>query len=175
MTRPQAHAKLKAIGAFPHGSISNSVDYLITGENVGPKKMKDAAAKGVVVLPYSKVAGLLEAESELAEAELRRLYRTVAELSEATSSSDVVRLRARRTHLLNGLGLEERDFNQAMRDKAASSGSAMDDGSFPIENTGDLKNAIRAVGRAKPSKRPAVRAHIRKRAKALGAALPEGW
>jgi hypothetical protein len=63
----------------------------------------------------------------------------------------------------------ERDFSQAARAKAKKKGAAMPDGSFPIETTGDLKNAVRAIGRASKDKRAAVWAHIRKRAKALGA------
>lgn len=69
----------------------------------------------------------------------------------------------------------KRDFTQAQRDAAASSGAAMGDGSFPIENTSDLKNAIHAVGRASdPAK---AKAHIISRAKSLGATdlLPNDW
>jgi len=69
----------------------------------------------------------------------------------------------------------ERDFTQAQRDKAAKSGSAMPDGSYPIENKSDLENAIQAIGRAKNP--AAVKAHIKKRAAALGAtaSLPDDW
>lgn len=51
----------------------------------------------------------------------------------------------------------------------------MSDGSFPIRNVSDLKNAIRAIGRAKnPS---AAKAHIKKRAASLGESdlIPENW
>lgn len=67
--------------------------------------------------------------------------------------------------------LYEREFSQPKRKKLAKKGSAMKDGSFPIENEKDLKNAERAIGRAHPSKRAKVRAHIRKRAAALGVSL----
>lgn len=63
----------------------------------------------------------------------------------------------------------------AERTKAASSGTALPGGAFPINNVADLKNAIQAYGRAK---NPAVaKAHIIKRAKALKAMflLPKGW
>lgn len=51
----------------------------------------------------------------------------------------------------------------------------MDDGSFPIRNEQDLRNAIRAVGRAKNP--DAAKRHICQRAKALGLmdVLPEEW
>lgn len=71
--------------------------------------------------------------------------------------------------------LHKRDFTQGQRDSAASSGAALPDGSFPIENGKDLENAIHAIGRAKnPAK---AKAHIRARARALGMTdkLPETW
>lgn len=70
-------------------------------------------------------------------------------------------------------GLREREFTAGQRAKAADSGAAMPDGSFPIHTKQDLENARRAVGRANPSKQAAVKAHIRKRAKALGVSLSE--
>ena len=65
------------------------------------------------------------------------------------------------------------DFSEKERKKLAKKKEAMPDGSFPIRNTSDLKNAIQAVGRAKdPDK-----AWIKKRAKALGKEdlLPDTW
>lgn len=61
------------------------------------------------------------------------------------------------------------------RKKMAENGQAMPDGSFPIANAEDLRNAIQAIGRA--SDPEAAKRHIRKRAKALGeeGAIPEGW
>jgi len=69
----------------------------------------------------------------------------------------------------------KRDFTQEQRDRAASSGAALPDGSFPIQNGSDLENAIHAIGRAKdPAK---AKAHIIARAKTLGltSKLPDGW
>ena len=70
---------------------------------------------------------------------------------------------------------QAKSFSTAQRKKDASSGAALPDGSFPIENTGDLKNAIRAIGRA--SDPTAAKAHIKKRAASLGATdmLPDSW
>ena len=60
----------------------------------------------------------------------------------------------------------KREFTQEQRERAADSGAALPDGSFPIHNKGDLHNAMQAIGRAKdPAK---AKAHIRRRAKALG-------
>jgi hypothetical protein len=63
------------------------------------------------------------------------------------------------------------------RRKAAKSGVAMPDGSFPIPDVAHVRKAIRAFGRANPSKRGAVKAHIKKRARALGVSnlIPDGW
>ena len=59
-------------------------------------------------------------------------------------------------------------FSEKERKSEARTGVAMRDGSFPIRNKQDLANARQAIGRANPGKRPAVRAHIAARAKALG-------
>jgi len=68
-----------------------------------------------------------------------------------------------------------RTFTADERKNAAKSGAAMPDGSFPIHNTDDLKNAIKLAGNAKDP--AAARAHIKKRAKALGASsmIPDDW
>lgn len=58
-------------------------------------------------------------------------------------------------------------FTTKERKSEAKTGVAMKDGSFPIRNAQDLANARQAIGRAKPGKRAAVRAHIAARAKAL--------
>lgn len=71
--------------------------------------------------------------------------------------------------------LEKRDFSAGERREAASEGQAMGDGSFPIKNEQDLKNAIRLAGNAKdPAK---AKAHIKRRAAALGLSdrIPDSW
>jgi len=62
--------------------------------------------------------------------------------------------------------LVERFFSSKKRKKLAKKGSAMGDGSFPIENEKDLRNAERLRGHAK--NKAAATAHIRRRAEALG-------
>lgn len=71
--------------------------------------------------------------------------------------------------------LTERQFTAAERDKLAKSGAAMSGGEFPIETVADLENAIQAIGRAADP--AAAKAHIKKRAAALGATdkLPADW
>ena len=71
--------------------------------------------------------------------------------------------------------IQERDVSARQRQALAKKGMAMPDGSFPIENEGDLKNAIQAIGRAKDP--AAAKAHIKRRARAMGLEkmLPEDW
>jgi len=75
----------------------------------------------------------------------------------------------------DGTEVQKRDVSEAERERLADKGNAMPDGSYPIANVSDLKNAIQAYGRAKDKE--AVKAHIKSRAKELGAEdlLPENW
>jgi hypothetical protein len=70
---------------------------------------------------------------------------------------------------------QKRDFNSKERQRMASSGAAMPDGSFPIANAQDLASAIRLYGHAKNPE--AAKAHIKRRAAALGltGSLPDSW
>jgi hypothetical protein len=63
------------------------------------------------------------------------------------------------------------------REKLAKKGQALPDGSYPIRDVEDLKNAIQAYGRSKKSDRPEVRKHIMKRAHQLNYRhlIPENW
>jgi hypothetical protein len=76
------------------------------------------------------------------------------------------------THILT---LAARDVPPKEREKLAQQNKAMPDGSFPIANEKDLRNAIQAIGRAKNP--GAVKSHIRRRARALGLEdlIPDGW
>jgi hypothetical protein len=74
---------------------------------------------------------------------------------------------------IEGGWLGDREFSAEERKKAEEAGHAMEGGSFPIKTKADLRNAMQALGRA--SNRAATIRHIKKRAKALGVDLPEGW
>lgn len=71
---------------------------------------------------------------------------------------------------------EYREIGPAERKRDAKEGRALPDGSFPIDNCSDLRNAIQAIGRAKdPAK---AKRHIRRRKSALGCPeveLPDTW
>lgn len=69
----------------------------------------------------------------------------------------------------------KRAFTADERQALAGSGAAMKDGAFPISSKADLKNAVRAFGRAK--NKAATKKHIIARAGKLDATdlLPDGW
>jgi hypothetical protein len=68
---------------------------------------------------------------------------------------------------------EFKDYPAATRKRMAKAGTAMPDGSYPIADCEDVANARQAIGRSSASRRPAVRAHINKRAKTLGCSRAE--
>jgi hypothetical protein len=69
----------------------------------------------------------------------------------------------------------KREYSPKKREEYAKRGLAMPDGSYPIRDVGDLKNAIQAFGRAKDPE--AVKRHIIRRARSLGQVdlVPEKW
>jgi hypothetical protein len=71
--------------------------------------------------------------------------------------------------------IELKDVPFPQRMKMAKKGEALPDGSFPIENEQDLKNAIKAVGRAKDTAK--AKKHVVNRAKALKLTnlVPGAW
>jgi len=92
-------------------------------------------------------------------------------------SPEAVAARQRVAALMQDGDAYFRDIGTDKRKELAKKGAAMPDGSYPIATVGDLKNAIRAYGRAKDSDKAKVRRHIRKRARALGKTdlIPESW
>lgn len=71
--------------------------------------------------------------------------------------------------------IAKRKFTADERKDAAAKGHAMPDGGYPIEDVGDLHNAIQAIGRAKNP--GATRAHVRRQAARLGQSdlIPDDW
>jgi hypothetical protein len=69
----------------------------------------------------------------------------------------------------------KRMYDDETRETMAKAGEALPDGSYPIADEDDLKNAIQAYGRAKDKAK--AKAHIMKRAAALGLEdlIPEEW
>lgn len=114
-------------------------------------------------------AALAKAELELAvigkDGEVNKADADVREEWMAMSAADLDAA----ADEMDAITKASRSFASASRRKYAKQGIAMKDGSFPIPDTDALKRAMKAVGRAKKSKAGAVKAHIRRRAKALGA------
>jgi hypothetical protein len=69
----------------------------------------------------------------------------------------------------------KRAYTEESREQMAKAGNALPDGSFPIKDESDLRNAIQAYGRAKD--KDAAKAHIMKRALDLGLEelIPVNW
>lgn len=82
--------------------------------------------------------------------------------------------------------LQKKDYSTDERVALAKAGKAIPvkndagevvDGRYPIDNKGDLDNAIRAIGRTPAGERGEVKSHIKKQAAALDATdmLPDDW
>ena len=69
------------------------------------------------------------------------------------------------------------EFTQNQRERLAKKGHALKDGSFPIRNKSDLKNAIKTWGLAKKPNKAKAKKFIKLRAKQLNATelLPSTW
>lgn len=91
----------------------------------------------------------------------------------ASAALDEIRERA----LVASAITELAKISEEERTGLAEKGQALPDGSYPIRNVDDLKNAIKAFGRAKEEDRPVVRRHIMKCARQLKAAdlIPDQW
>lgn len=102
-----------------------------------------------------------------------RLQEAVDARQTAPDSRSFVRAFAREQVLRRQI--EERTFSAAEREKLAAKGHAMPHGGYPITDAKSLSDAIQSIGRAKNP--AAAKAHIKKRAKALGltSQLPDSW
>jgi hypothetical protein len=150
--------------ALPDGSfpIKTKDDIKAAIHAYGRAKDKEAARKHIVKRARAlKVADLIPEEW--------KKPKTVA------ASAQVESLRERA--LVASAIAELATISEQERKALAEEGAALPDGSYPIRNEKDLKNAIKAYGRSNPKDRAKVRAHIRKRARALKLAVlvPEEW
>jgi hypothetical protein len=103
------------------------------------------------------------------------LQEAVAARQSAENAHEFVGAYAREKYLRREL--EERDVSVKERATLEKKGHAMPGGRYPIKHAVDLKAAIQAFGRGDPPDKAAIKAHIIKRAKALGleSTLPAGW
>lgn len=99
---------------------------------------------------------------------------SATDVKEIQDALDQHRAQPSNTEEVSGT-IYRRFFSEDERMKLAKSGKALSDGSFPIVNEGDLKNAIKAVGRAK-NRSKAIQ-HIIKRAQSMDlmSLIPDNW
>ena len=113
-------------------------------------------------------------QKEWERAAVRALTKSLAyEAIQPIETSDEI---AKAEALLNEAeSLEKAEFTEKQRERLADKKEALPDGSFPIRNKSDLKNAIRLAGNAKNPER--ARRWIKRRAKSLGAEdmIPDTW
>jgi hypothetical protein len=104
-----------------------------------------------------------EAKKALRASTLQTLTASAAELREKTLVAAAV--------------AELSKISEEERMQLAEEGKALPDGAYPIRDIEDLKNAIQAYGRSKPSERRMVRKHIIKRARQLKQSdlIPSEW
>jgi hypothetical protein len=158
----------------------NVPGFPIARSRVASGQIMALVAAGASVLAHMKTDPVAELN-----ARMDRLEREPLEKAANTARSRVLTIKAE--ELSNRMktakkeissGQEElKNFDPKERDRLAKKGGALPDGSFPIENSRDLKNAVLAYGRSPKDKRAEVKSHIVKRAKELDREdmLPEPW
>jgi hypothetical protein len=107
---------------------------------------------------------------------LTELQERLAKLERPELDAKAEELKSRVASLTAGAFSDYAVISPKIREKLAKEGKALKDGSFPIRNVSDLKNAIQAFGRAKD--KDAAKKHIIKRAKDLQRyydLIPEEW
>lgn len=128
-----------------------------------------------------KMTGASSAEKEAIKRKICAIYKRIVakydDWPDCPFNPDGTRPERReRRNDKEGDGVDFKSYTKEQRDKMAKSGAAMPDGSFPIADCDDLKNAIQAIGRASdPGK---AKAHIKKRKASLGCPdvdLPDDW
>lgn len=152
----------------------------------------DVAGGGLHIVPrgmsavsgghgVDKMTGASDSEKQAIKQKICSIYERIVDKYEdwpdCPFNSDGTRPeRKERRNDDEGDGVDFKDYSPEQRKKMAKDGSAMPDGSFPIADCSDLKNAIQAIGRA--SDPDAAKRHIKKRKKALGCddvELPDDW
>ena len=130
------------------------------------------------------VAAAEEARSRVlsakAEQASKRFSKSMTEFSAKNDLKQGISKQFSVEEMLLEFSSEDSEFgavSNRVRQALAKEGKALPDGSFPIRNESDLKNAVQAYGRSKPGKRASVRRHIIKQARKLDRKdlVPETW
>jgi hypothetical protein len=154
-----------AAGDFDEATGLVRVEELLEGDAADLSKSDDSDDQGAS--PES-VEQPTDAPAEPAEPDAAKAVEPEAAPAETDD------LDARIARILDA-ALAKRAFTAEQRQDAAEDGEAMKDGGFPIKSATDLRNAVKAIGRAKDP--AAAKRHIIARAKALGREdlLPDAW
>jgi Zn finger protein HypA/HybF involved in hydrogenase expression/cation transport regulator ChaB len=109
------------------------------------------------------VCDLFEERIDNPDLEVTEVYNNVSQVKKSADEE------------VNMETLEKREFSDKERQRLAREGLALPDGSFPIVTVEDLKNAIKAHGRAKDKEK--VKRWIVRRARELGRTdlIPDEW
>lgn len=123
----------------------------------------------------AEMLGQLSASAPNLKVRVREAKRALREANLQAITASAANLREKA--LVAAAVAELAKISEEERMKLAEEGKALADGAYPIRNVEDLKNAIQAYGRAKPSERREVRKHIIKRARQLKQAdlIPDQW
>lgn len=122
--------------------------------NIMSDETKTISEKVAAVAALTK-----EAEAEVSSPDMTELAEEADEAEEGKSLFE-------KAKSILGIG-EKRNYNAEQRREMAKNGQARPDGSFPIKDVTDLKNALHDIGRG--GNNPGDKANIKKRAAALGA------
>lgn len=157
----------------------NVPGFPIARARVASGQVMALVAAGANVLAHMKGDPIADLNARISRLESEPLV-AAAEAARAKVMTVKAEELANRVHAMRDEIQSEADFaniSEETRQELAKKGQALPDGSYPIRNVSDLKNAIKAFGRSKPSERTKVRKHIVKRARALGKAglIPENW
>lgn len=129
----------------------------------------------IALATKAQILGDLSASAPNLKTKARAAKKALKKKNLETLSSTVDSLKERA--LVASAVTELAKFSDEEREKLADKGFALPDGSYPIRNEQDLRNAISAYGRSKPQDRVKVRKHIMKRARSLrkGYLIPDEW
>ena len=114
-------------------------------------------------------------DMQLADFVYAALQEEIPEGNPSIWEMEMIQVLARWQKLKKKKRSSAREFDTETRKKMAKEKTALPDGSFPIKNAEDLRNAIKLAGNAKNP--AAARAHIKRRAKAMGMEhmIPDSW
>ena len=145
----------------------------VPGFPIARARVASGQIYALVAAGAASLAQIKEDPMQELAARIERLEKRQAANPELAAKAEELSNRLRSSFDYDTFGYMSRQ----MREKLASEGKALPDGSYPIRNVEDLKNAIQAYGRSKPGKRAAVRRHIIKKARGLGKSelVPEQW